>query len=48
MTDPFERVSDAASLLGAIQRAASRIEVDGPIAGLQSLKLPPGTHLRGS
>jgi hypothetical protein len=47
MPDSAERVGDAASLLGAIQRAVGSIEIDGLISDLQTLKLPPGTNLRG-
>lgn len=48
MTDRVERVADAASLLTAIERGASLIEIGSAIRDLQSLKLPPGTSLRGS
>jgi hypothetical protein len=47
MTGAVTRVKDAASLQEAIHQKAARIEVEGRIADLSSLKLPAGTHLRG-
>jgi hypothetical protein len=48
MADAVTRAKDAASLQEAIRQKASRIEVEGQIADLFSLKLPAGTHLRGA
>ena len=42
-----ERVANAASLLRAIEKAATQIEIDGSIDDLQSVKLAPGTCLCG-
>lgn len=47
MTDAVALVKDAALLQKAIDQRAARIEVQGQIANLSSLKLPAGTHLRG-
>lgn len=47
MTDAVALVKDAASLQKAIDQRAARIEVQGQMAYLSSLKLPAGTHLRG-
>lgn len=42
------RVNDATSLQEAIDHKAARIEVEGKITDLTSVKLPAGTHLRGA
>jgi hypothetical protein len=47
MADAITRVKDAVSFLEAIHQKAARIEVEGSIGDLSSLKLPFGTHLRG-
>ena len=48
MPDTVTRAKDAASLQEAIGQKAARIEVEGRIIDLPSLKLPAGTHLRGT
>lgn len=47
MSKPVIRAHDAASLQRALSDGARRIEVAGPIAGMQSLALPVGTQLTG-
>lgn len=48
MNDAAARVRDAASLQQAIAQNVTTIEIEGRIADLPSLKLPPGTRLRGA
>src|SRR4051812_41422821 len=47
MPDAVTRANDDASLQEAIGQKTARIEIEGQIANLSSLKLPAGTHLRG-
>lgn len=48
MTNAVIHVNDSASLQQAIQQPAAHIEVAGRITDLPSLKLSPGTRLRGA
>lgn len=48
MVETLMRVRDAAGLQEAIASGQRLIEIGGPISGLSSLTLPPGTHLRGT
>lgn len=48
MASDVIRVKDVTSLQNAIHQKAARIEVEGRIVDLSSLKLPSGTHLCGA
>lgn len=48
MLDVVTRAKDVASLQEAIREKAARIEIEGQISELTSLRLPAGTHLRGA
>ena len=47
MASEITRVNDKESLVEAVRQKSLRIEVEGKIANLPSVKLPAGTHLRG-